>query len=140
MTVEEKLRLRRVVTPEGCWRWTGAHSWNGYGLVSVGRTNKRAHRVAYALWVGPIPEGLEIDHLCGVRDCFNPDHLDAVTQLENLRRRRRRPRVSKTHCRPGRHVLADVGVFERDGKCKACNRDRVRRQRARRAALAGEPS
>ncbi len=65
----------------GCWFWLGALS-RGYGSLK----NARAHRVAYEMTIGPIPEGLVIDHLCRVTSCVNPDHLEAVTQAENVRR------------------------------------------------------
>lgn len=77
------------ITP-GCWLWTGAKNWTGYGQRSVRVDGKvrtaRAHRMAYELLVGPIPEGLTIDHLCRVRHCVNPDHLEPVTMKENARR------------------------------------------------------
>lgn len=72
----------------GCWRWTGNLNPSGYGRCSpafIGRTVK-AHRLSYEAFVGPIPEGLEIDHLCSVRDCVNPEHLDPCTRQENSHR------------------------------------------------------
>src|SRR5688572_16860021 len=70
----------------GCWLWTASRILSGYGQVRFEGKNQRAHRVAYALVKGPIPEGLVLDHLCRVKHCVNPDHLEAVTQAENLRR------------------------------------------------------
>jgi hypothetical protein len=74
-----------------CWEWTGYTDQDGYGRVGVGRrVDQRtipAHRYAWELMVGPIPEGLEIDHLCFNRPCVNPDHLEPVTHTENMRRR-----------------------------------------------------
>lgn len=81
----------------GCWLWTGA-STRGYGTFGVGYRAEHTHRKVYAhRWVyeheiGPIPEGFQVDHLCFVRLCVNPAHLEAVTQQENLRRARERVR------------------------------------------------
>ena len=72
-----------------CWNWTAGTSAKGYGCFRLGgHDGKRtsAHRVAYELLVGPIPDGLELDHLCRNRRCVNPDHLEPVTGDENKRR------------------------------------------------------
>jgi hypothetical protein len=70
------------VDSNGCWLWLGAISKNGYGSVN----GMSAHRMMYILKVGPVPEGLDLDHLCRVRRCVNPEHLDPVTRKENLNR------------------------------------------------------
>lgn len=73
-------------TDQGCWLWTGALTC-GYGAFGIGRKMYRAHRVAYTLQHGPIPGELDdMDHLCRVSRCCNPDHLEPVTHGENLRR------------------------------------------------------
>lgn len=84
-------RLVEKGDPSSCWIWTGKKGSKGYGLAHVdGGRQAQAHRVAYELLVGPIPDGLEIDHTCNVRPCVNPDHLEPVTHAENVRRRFRR--------------------------------------------------
>jgi len=114
-----------------CWLWTGWVNNNGYGGIGSGGQEALVHRVAYELLVGPIPEGLEIDHLCRVAICVKavadehgPAHLEPVTHAENMRRRR------GTHCREG-HLLDEANIVHTtDGqrKCRICVR---RRRRAR---------
>ena len=75
------------IDPSGCWIWTGSLNREGYGRISWrGRTERAAHRVSYALLRGPLLEGLELDHLCRVRPCVNPDHLEQVTSQVNILR------------------------------------------------------
>ncbi len=78
----------KVEKTDTCWLWTGSLNSAGYGGFSTGPTRDLAHRWAYAHEVGPIPEGLDLDHLCRVKRCVNPAHLEAVTRAENLRRAR----------------------------------------------------
>ena len=72
----------------GCWQWTGPTDQKGYGKVRIGRygPQRMAHRASYEVAVGPIPDGLSLDHLCGNTGCINPDHLEPVTHVENCRR------------------------------------------------------
>lgn len=71
----------------GCWLWIGSERESGgYGFIVRNGRSTAAHRVSYEMAKGPIPEGLVIDHLCRVHCCVNPDHLEAVTQLVNVRR------------------------------------------------------
>ncbi len=84
-TVEEKFQF--FVQPTGfCWEWVGSLNPGGYGNIKIGGKTISAHRWVYETLVGPIPEGLDLDHLCRVRHCVNPDHLEPVTRAENLRR------------------------------------------------------
>lgn len=69
-----------------CWLWTGALTYDGYGMFRHDNRIMGAHRWAYEIAVGPIPRGLQIDHLCRVRNCVRPDHLEPVTNAENTRR------------------------------------------------------
>lgn len=69
-----------------CWVWTGAKFVSGYGMMVVNYKYLRAHRWAYEYFVGPIPNGLELDHLCRNKLCVNPDHLEAVTHKVNMER------------------------------------------------------
>jgi hypothetical protein len=79
-----------------CWRWEGSHCREGYGRIITGsrtdgsRRLRGVHQVAYEHFIGPIPEGYEIDHVwergCRYRDCWNPEHLEAVTHRQNMRR------------------------------------------------------
>ncbi len=90
-TVEDRwwARVDRTGDPAGCWLWTGALYWSGYGQFpeSMGRT-VTAHRWGYQRFVGPIPPGMELDHLCRVRTCVKFVHLEPVTHTENVRRGR----------------------------------------------------
>ncbi len=72
----------------GCWIWTSLIAPNGYAVLYDGAKGRKqpAHRIAYEIFVGMVPFGLELDHLCRVRHCVNPEHLEAVTHLENVRR------------------------------------------------------
>ena len=80
----------KIVRSDGCWTWTGHHNRKGYGAFGIKLnekwTSEPIHRIAYELWVGPIPKGRQIDHLCRNRGCCRPDHLEVVTAAENSRR------------------------------------------------------
>lgn len=71
---------------ETCWLWTGSLTWDGYGIFRENNRRTGAHRFAYEYFIGPIPDRLQIDHLCRVKNCVNPDHLEPVTNAENTAR------------------------------------------------------
>lgn len=76
-----------IVDPEtGCWIWQGATNWGGYGVLRRKGKNVNAHRYYYQREHGPIPPGMDLDHLCRNRLCCNPEHMEVVTRAENLRR------------------------------------------------------
>lgn len=96
-----------------CWIWLGAKG-RGYGHLSAGGRFVGAHRMAYELLVGPIPTGLEIDHLCRNPPCVNPDHLEPVTVREN----QRRSPIRKTGPRPGQVPSGRDNYLGRRDACK----------------------
>lgn len=123
----------------GCWLWLGSLDGCGYGMVYIGgrgatRTG-RAHRVSYTLAYGPIPDGLTLDHLCRVRSCINPDHLEAVTARENILRGigMGANHARQTHCKRG-HELSVENIYRqpsdpRGRRCRACWMEAYREKR-----------
>jgi HNH endonuclease len=112
-----------------CWLWTGSVHRNGYGKFGDNRgKTSLAHKVTYEIFRGPVPEGLTLDHLCRVRHCVNPDHLEPVTQAENNRRAPNGHRA-KTHCPEG-HLYDAVNTrYYRGWRiCRECDRVRLKRR------------
>jgi hypothetical protein len=135
-------RFMRYVLPEpnsGCWLWAGNDDCRGgYGRFFFNGTTRIAHRVAYELFRGPIPPGLQLDHRCRVRCCVNPDHLEPVTRRENMVRGDTfiARQVAQTHCLNG-HPLTVGNIYPNKGSeriCITCERARAvaghRRRRA----------
>ena len=128
----ERLWMGFVRSDSGCWEWAGAISRQGYGSLGRGGKKVYAHRAMYELLVGPIPDGLELDHLCRNRKCVNPSHLDPVTHAENTRR----AAAGITHCPHGHEYTVENTAYTSKGwrRCRACGRERARqyKKRARR--------
>ena len=138
----DELMPRIMPIPEsGCWVWEGYITTKGYGELcrkrGPGHGTRRVHRIVYELLRGPIPAGLELDHLCRVRCCVNPDHLEIVTTRENTLRGKSPTIINKmkTHCVHG-HEFTPENTRRRVGggrACRAChNIQRTKcKQRAR---------
>ncbi len=138
-------RLLKFCSPEpnsGCWLWTASVYPSGYGqIVLPQQQHKHAHRLSYEYFVGPIPEGLDLDHLCRVRSCVNPKHLEPVSRSENIRRglapgMGAARNLAKTHC-PHGHEYTEKNTYigkNPSGKpnrnCRECSRIRTEQKRA----------
>lgn len=116
-----KVRMNEAT---GCWEWTAGLT-NGYGYYSMGGTRLGAHRATYLTLVGPIPDGFHLDHLCCVKNCVNPSHLEPVTPRENTIRgyavARREGRL-KTHCAEGHPYSPENTYIKSNGarECRTC--------------------
>ena|SRR5690349_12101561 len=124
---------RLTGTPRSCWRWEGARIPEGYGQITIGGKIRFVHRVVYEWFCGPIPEGLQIDHLCRNTTCANPMHLEPVTPQVNSHRGVGvgAVNVAKTHC-PRGHAYDARNTYvraDRSRDCRACQR--LRNQRSR---------
>lgn len=130
MAIPAVLASKFSVSDSGCWEWTASRfKSTGYGAYR----GRNAHRAVYRAAVGPIPEGLDLDHLCRNRGCVNPAHLEPVTHRVNLLRGETivAANAAKTHCRHG-HPLAGDNLYVRpDGKGRDCRECRSAADRRR---------
>jgi HNH endonuclease len=144
-TAEERF-WSRVEKGDGCWQWKGSLS-DGYGSLSFNGVISRAHRVAYALLRGSLPEGgLVLDHTCRNRACVNPDHLEPVTNRENILRGENPAAKNKrkTHCCHGHELSGENLTVHKSGKrkCTTCtlrwHQESYERRKIRRSTVGGE--
>ena len=139
-------RFDAKINREGeCWIWTACTYPNGYGQFDKGY----AHRRSYEFHIGPIPDGLVIDHLCRVRNCVNPEHLEPVTQLVNHHRGNAREAViesnkrrgaQRTHCPHGHEYSSENTRYEVKKNGNVMRRCRTCRSSYHRASASGHPS
>jgi hypothetical protein len=141
-SVWERLAFEAIT---GCWLWLGLSKWTvsgPYGRISVNNRSTYTHQFFYQLFGGQVPRGLELDHLCRNTLCCNPDHLEAVTHAENIRRSRsgevtRRRHAKQTHCKRGHALTGDnVRMTHAHGyplrACRACQQMHRRASDSRR--------
>jgi len=121
-----------IISETGCWLWQGCRDSNGYGHLRTpireGGKYVKAHLAVYRHLVGPVPEGLELDHLCCNPPCVNPDHLEPVTHEENMRRGLW---ATKRHCPQG-HPYDETNTYiasRGDRQCRICMYTRNRNRR-----------
>ncbi len=143
-TKEEAFWERANKRPgNACWLWSGQLNGDGYGILR----RSSAHRFAYELLVGKIPDGLQVDHTCSVRNCVNPTHMDLVTHEENVRRSHARGmhdhknnalavyQRSKTHCKNGHEFTPENTRIDpsthNTRRCRTCEREKTRRYLAK---------
>lgn len=127
LTIRERFDAKADRQDGGCWLWTMSLDNEGYGRLKINGNSKLAHRISYEQYVGVIPNGLTIDHLCRVRSCVNPSHLEAVTHVANVMRGVGVGAVNaaKTHCPQG-HEYDYVEASTGRRRCHSCRLERRR--------------
>lgn len=144
---KERLRRNVVITPAGCWEWKLVRNSQGYGNTTVGSSIRGgAHRISYAVFNGPVPQGMVVMHLCDNPPCINPDHLKLGTHEENVKDCHKKGRhwskkrlsnwknVQQKYCRKGLHEMEGHNVIwsktiQKDKpwvgrQCRTCKRER----------------
>lgn len=119
--------MQRIADTRDCWLWNTAPQ-NGYAIFHIDNKQYRAHRISYELFIGEIPTGLTLDHLCRVRHCVNPTHLEPVPRGINAQRGDAgKYQTLRTHC-PRGHEYTPKNTYRNKGKrfCRTCNRERIK--------------
>lgn len=133
-------RLSAKITPEPCpvigldpwcWIWTGAHTSKSYGSASHEGRVWSAHKLAYTLLIGPVPDGLQLDHLCRCKSCCNPAHLEPVTARMNLLRAVRKESCVRGHEYTPENTIPKKGGSQRN--CRTCANEWQRNNRQKAA-------
>ncbi|HMS92380.1 MAG TPA: HNH endonuclease signature motif containing protein [Candidatus Saccharibacteria bacterium] len=124
-----------------CWEWDGAKSSAGYPQIRLDNTCFYLHRIIYEQTVSPIPDKYQIDHLCRNRGCINPEHLEAVTQRENILRGSgwSGRKARQTHCKYGHELttnnLTQYGIKTGRRLCKICKSNKNKVYNSKRKAI-----
>ena len=142
MLTEERIFSRVTRIANGCWEWQGMVSDRGYALMKIGGKEVKVHQVAYRLFIGEIPAGLELHHRCENKRCVNPEHLDLLSRLEHLEMHPNNVTLlnrAKTHCEHGHAFTPGNTILRRNGgrDCRECNRQRQIKFRAKKT---GQPA
>lgn len=117
--------MDKFTVGDGCWEWNGSKTGHGYGKVLHQKRIRVAHRVLYELLVGPVPDGLELDHLCRNPGCVRFDHLEPVSHAENIQRAH-----DRDHCKRG-HERTPENTYQYayGRRCKPCQQANQARRR-----------
>jgi HNH endonuclease len=140
----EQRIAERIRVEDDCWIWTRGTTREGYALLSVRNRTYVVHRLMYEILIGPIPEGLTLDHMCERPSCVNPFHCELSTMRENILRGNGPPAVNarKTHCK-NEHPLSGENLYlHPDGRreCRICRRASFTRANRRRRGFFGKPT
>lgn len=121
----DTLFLHKNPNLDPCWLWIGHRQKDGYGVIKVGNEALLAHRVSYELFKGELLHNLEIDHLCRIRCCVNPLHLEQVTHAVNMSRSPTQYLTRVTHCPKGHEYnLVNSRLYQGYFICRLCDRER----------------
>jgi hypothetical protein len=134
-SVVDRFLSKHTINDQGCWIWSGNLD-NGYGRFRIKDSCVPAHKFSYLMFVGAMPDGLQVDHLCRVKSCVNPHHLEAVTPKENTTRHRN----TIKHCPNGHeytHENIKTSDFQKYGRrgCRICHNNIARSYRQKKGEL-----